>query len=110
MGREPRRRALAAAGRLVGALHRAGLQHPDLNLKNLLVQTDRQARHRAYIIDLEKCRLLDHLPQRKRARMLTRLRRSIRRFEQQTGQRLQDPEWEAFMSAYGEGNAPGPGA
>jgi 3-deoxy-D-manno-octulosonic acid kinase len=95
-----RRAALAAAGRLVRSLHEAGLLHPDLNLRNILVQSPGAA-PRAYILDIEKCRRVARLRAPSRKRMLHRLRRSARRFEERTGQRLSPEEWEEFRQAYG---------
>ncbi len=40
-GDAARRAVISAAGRAVGALHRAGLVHPDLNVRNVLVSPDR---------------------------------------------------------------------
>lgn len=51
-GRE-RRRALRAAGAAVRRLHDAGVDHVDLNLKNVLLRPDGQA----LVIDLDRCRL-----------------------------------------------------
>lgn len=54
--REPapaRRAALLAAGRAVRRLHDAGVDHVDLNLKNILLAPDGEA----LVIDLDRCRL-----------------------------------------------------
>ena len=93
---------LAAAGALVARLHTAGLDHPDLNLRNILA-VESGGRVRAYIIDLEKCRLRPSLSARRRRRMLDRLRHSVRRFEERTGRRLEPALWEAFTGAYTRG-------
>ena len=92
--------ALVAAGRLVRSLHDAGIIHPDLNLRNLLIQ-QRESTPRAYILDIEKCRDVSHVSGSQRQRMLDRLRRSARRFEERTGTRLTDDEWAALSEAYG---------
>lgn len=101
MDAERRLCVLAAAGSLVGALHRVGLSHPDLNLRNVLVRPW-DAEPTAYILDLEKCRLLNSLSGWRRGLMLRRLRRSARRFEERTGERLGAGEWAAFDQAYEE--------
>lgn len=101
MDSERRPRVLAAAGALIGALHRVGLSHPDLNLRNVLVRPW-DAEPAAYILDLEKCRLLESLSGWRRDLMLGRLRRSARRFEERTGERLGAAEWAAFDQTYAE--------
>lgn len=50
----PRRRALAAAGLAIRRLHDAGVDHVDLNLKNVLLLP---AGDEALVIDLDRCRL-----------------------------------------------------
>ncbi len=68
-----RARALRAAGRAIRALHEAGVDHVDLNLKNVLLRPDGQA----LVIDLDLCRLTDGpLPQPAREANLLRLLRS----------------------------------
>jgi 3-deoxy-D-manno-octulosonic acid kinase len=94
---------MGAAGTLVGNLHKAGLDHPDLNLRNILIVsrpgTDALE---AWILDLEKCRLARDLPGRAREAMLARLRRSVSRFEAASGIRVSPSEWSVFMDAYRE--------
>lgn len=97
-----RQAALAAAGRLIGRLHEVGLVHPDLNLRNVLIETA-DTGLRAYILDLEKCRRVGRVTTGQRRSMLGRLRRSARRLEQLGGAAISEPEWEAFEDAYAEG-------
>jgi 3-deoxy-D-manno-octulosonic acid kinase len=103
---ERRRRldALAAAGRLIGALHRAGVAHPDLNLRNVLVRWGAEG-PRAHILDVEKCRIVPRLSGRRRRAMLRRFRRSARKFEARTGRALEAEAWEAFREGYAQGEA-----
>ncbi|NIR42835.1 MAG: hypothetical protein GWN99_03075 [Gemmatimonadetes bacterium] len=96
---------LAAAGGLLRSIHAAGLAHPDLNLRNVLIESGDAASPRAYIIDLEKCRIAVRLGRRQRERMLGRFQRSARKFEKETGGRISEAEWRAFHQAYG-GAAP----
>lgn len=91
--------ALAAAGRLVRDLHYAGVFHPDLNARNILVETVEEE-PRAYIIDLEKCRM-GRSTRGRREIMLGRLRRSLRKFEAASGSQLSEDELEAFRWGYG---------
>ena len=51
-----RRAALRAAAWAVGALHQAGIDHVDLNLKNVLIDAD----GRGVVIDLDRCRIGDY--------------------------------------------------
>jgi 3-deoxy-D-manno-octulosonic acid kinase len=93
---------MRATGRLVAALHTAGLYHPDLNLRNVLIEHQAGA-PRAHIIDLEKCALRTQLSARLRQRMLDRLRRSARRFEGRLQRTIEPAAWAAFQAAYAEG-------
>ncbi len=65
--------ALTAAARLVAHLHRVGLDHPDLNARNVLLAPDGTA----MIIDLDKADLADSLPASRRTAMVARLYRSL---------------------------------
>jgi 3-deoxy-D-manno-octulosonic acid kinase len=95
--------ALQLAGRTIRAAHDHGLQHPDLNLKNVLVQTD-EARPsqpvRAFLLDLDGCRLHARLDERARRVMLRRFRRSWRKWERRTGRRTPSDVFSAFQRGY----------
>ncbi len=106
----PERAALlASAGHLLHSIHAAGLAHPDLNLRNVLIESGAAGPPRAYIIDLEKCRIAARLGRRHRKRMLGRFERSARKFEKRTGKRISDEEWRAFYLAYGQDRVAGRG-
>jgi 3-deoxy-D-manno-octulosonic acid kinase len=96
-----RLQALAASGRLLSSLHRAGVVHPDLNLRNVLIKWSDEAA-RAYILDLEKCRIVPQVSRRRRKGMLQRFRRSARKFAKRTGKQISSVEWERFDAAYVE--------
>jgi len=69
----PRRRALAAAGRAIRRLHDAGVDHVDLNVKNVLLRRDGEA----LVIDLDRCHIgRGPAPEAVRVRNLLRLLRS----------------------------------
>jgi len=91
--------ALSSAGQLIGCLHRAGIVHPDLNIRNVLIRWGDEPIE-AYILDIEKCWIEAHLSQRARRGMLNRFHRSIRKFEESTGQRLTGNEWDDFLASY----------
>jgi hypothetical protein len=95
-----RSEAMAAAGRLVRSLFEGGIVHRDLNLRNLLVEWSGTAAT-AQILDIEKCSIQSALSEGQRRRMIERFRRSARRFEERTGRRLGDGEWQVFYSAAG---------
>ncbi|TVU71965.1 3-deoxy-D-manno-octulosonic acid kinase [Cobetia sp. QF-1] len=69
---------LDTTGRAIRAVHDAGLEHVDLNARNLLVD---EAGH-VYVIDLDRCQLHDDAPQGAswRGANLSRLARSLARF------------------------------
>ncbi len=80
-GDGPRRRALAAAaGRVVGRMHRAGVWHADLNLTNLLATAGDDAE--ITLLDFDRARLArGPLGPRARRRNLERLARSVRKLD-----------------------------
>jgi 3-deoxy-D-manno-octulosonic acid kinase len=49
--------ALRAAGRAVGLAHRAGLDHPDLQHRNLFVRPLAEGRWEAHLLDLDRARI-----------------------------------------------------
>ncbi len=77
---EPARRRLAAAvGRAIARMHRAGIVHADLNLKNLLVRSAFD-RPEVFIVDFDKARLVRHVSAREQRANLERLDRSVRKW------------------------------
>jgi hypothetical protein len=90
--------AMSAAGRLIRRAHDAGLIHPDLNLKNILVRSG--AEPEAVLLDLDRGRLVGELSGRARRRMLERFWRSARKWERRTGQSLGPVLKEAFTAGY----------
>lgn len=83
-------RVLAPVAKSLRALHREGVYHRDLNLKNILVRVE-CGKVKAYIIDFDKAKLyLGRLPTELANRNLNRLLRSIRKL---------DPEQKYFTAA-----------
>lgn len=77
-GTVDRREALAEAGALIRAMARAGVHHPDLNARNVLLEWSGGAPH-AHLVDLDRCRV-DQGPSPEAAKaMHARLVRSIRK-------------------------------
>ena len=87
--------ALLTAGRLVARLGDAGVDHADLNAKNILVtRGDRGAR--AHVLDLDRCRVGTSGTTRRTASMRRRLERSLRKLEAARGRALRPSEWAAL--------------
>ncbi|HEU4557334.1 MAG TPA: lipopolysaccharide kinase InaA family protein, partial [Longimicrobium sp.] len=99
-GEERRRAVLAGAGRQVGLMHAAGVAHPDVNLRNLLVAADDEV----YLIDFDKAQVTpDPVSRGRRERDLRRLARSARKLEAN----LTPADWAAFREGYGDDWPPG---
>lgn len=95
-----RQAALAAAGTLLGELADAGVAHPDLNAKNILLGGDTVKT--AYVLDLDGCRVGAPLGRRARDAARARLERSLRKWERRTGRALAASEWAVLeRSAHG---------
>ncbi len=92
--------ACAAAGRLLRILHDRGVLHRDLNLKNILLEWTPRG-PRPWVIDLDGCRIVDGLGPRRRAAMLERFERSLRKWEGRSGRVLAERERDAIRAAYG---------
>jgi len=96
------RRAVAAAGRLVRALHGAGCRHADLTTKNMLVERvlPRGGDPRTWILDLDGASLVPGLTDAERRSSLTRLFRYVLRRERRRGPALARTDWARFLRAY----------
>lgn len=73
-----RRTVLAAVGETLAGLHVAGLHHPDLNLKNLLVR-ETGARPEVFVLDLDRAWVGEPLAEDAAMAQLKRLERSLRK-------------------------------
>jgi 3-deoxy-D-manno-octulosonic acid kinase len=104
---EARIAALREAGRQIEQVHDAGVGHPDLNLRNLLVRERRNDEQDGggeehgpvvYVLDFDRAKLYrGPAPRRRRARDLRRLARSARKLRAPIG----TAEWSAMRSGYG---------
>ncbi len=90
--------ACEAAGALVRRAHEEGLVHPDLNVRNILIQAEPSPR--ALLLDLDGCALRARLSGGERGRMLRRFERSWRKHERRAG-RPREAELAAFRRGYG---------
>ncbi|HSR42729.1 MAG TPA: lipopolysaccharide kinase InaA family protein [Longimicrobiales bacterium] len=73
---DTRRTALVATGELVGRMAAAGLRHPDLNARNVLL-TPSDGGLRALLLDLDRCSVEPARRPTPALAMLARLRRSL---------------------------------
>lgn len=93
-----RLRLWRAAGGLLGHVFDAGVEHADLNLRNVLVSDDA----RAFLIDLDRAVVRDDpVTGAARAAMLERLHRSRRKLETRYGSQTSVEELAAFAEALG---------
>jgi len=97
-----RRRALASgAGRVVAAMHRAGVSHADLNLTNLVAPA--RGTVEVTVLDFDRARLASGpLGPRARRRNLRRLARSLHKLDP-GGHLAAAEEVAAFHAAYAAG-------
>jgi 3-deoxy-D-manno-octulosonic acid kinase len=96
LGWETTLRAVAAS---IRAMHREGVYHADLNLKNILLRPDKNG-VASYLIDFDKAKLfLGELPTALATRNLDRLLRSTRKLDPQ-GNYFSASAWEEFLDFY----------
>jgi 3-deoxy-D-manno-octulosonic acid kinase len=90
----------------VKLLHREGVYHSDLNLKNILVRRE-DGGLKAYVIDFDKATLfLGRLPAPMAEKNLDRLRRSARKLDP-LGRYITAAAWKAFLDRYNDSRATG---
>ena len=96
-GKEPAAAAAALldAGRQLARMHDAGISHPDVNLRNLLVTGEG-----VHVLDFDRARLLPRpVPPTLRARGLLRLARSAGKLRAP----IDSAGWAALRDGYGPG-------
>jgi len=91
--------ALRAAGRLVRVLERAGVLHPDLNAKNIVLEGGPDA-PRAHLVDLDRCGARQPGVPVPAFPMRRRLERSLRKFEGKAGFYLPHGAWSALHKGF----------
>lgn len=87
--------SLARAGALLRSLAAVGIHHVDLNAHNILLANDGGAP--AWVVDLDRARVLRRGSERARAGMESRLIRSILKVGTPTGERLRHGEIERAL-------------
>lgn len=96
---ERTRAVLAEAGRQMAAMHAAGVAHPDVNLRNLLVAGDGPAPE-VYLLDFDRAAVsATPVSNPRRDRDLRRLARSARKLAAP----IDAAGWAAFREGYGAG-------
>jgi len=90
---------LEVLARSLRRMHRRGIYHGDLNLKNILIRREMGA-IQSYIIDFDRAKLFPgELPRRKAKENLDRLLRSVNKLD--PGERyLSRKDWELFVRLY----------
>jgi 3-deoxy-D-manno-octulosonic acid kinase len=94
-----RRDLLHAVGRLVRRLHEAGFVHPDLQLRNVLVDTGSGA---VWLLDVDTCRRIAATDDDRRRANLARFERSWDKWNRARGPRLTTADRESFDAGYRE--------
>ncbi len=95
------RSLLQAVAQSLRKMHRQGVYHGDLNLKNILVQRETD-QIKTYIIDFDKTRLFSgEVPLEKTQRNLSRLLRSVCKLDPDR-QHLSQEDWDLFVHFYRE--------
>ena len=89
--------ALTAAGGLINRMAIAGIRHPDVNAKNILLHGDPGSPD-AMLLDLDRCAISEPSPSTSATPMYRRLERSLRKWEGRTGRRLSDEERRALRA------------
>lgn len=83
------------AAALIKTLCARGLQHADLNLKNILL-----APSGAYVVDLDRCRMISTRLERNAAAMRQRFVRSLEKWEARTGMKVATPHLRTLTEAF----------
>ena len=101
--------AMTAAGRLFRRIHEGGVDHPDLNLKNILIRGT-GAELEALVLDLDSATLTPEpecapVGDAARGRMVARFWRSARKWERATGIDLDASLRSAFETGYAAGSS-----
>lgn len=98
-GPTPRLEALRASGRLIRRLELAGVHHPDLNAKNIVIVRS-QGKVEAHMVDLDRCRVRVLGVAAPAFPMRRRLARSLSKLERLTRQPLAGADWDALAQGW----------
>jgi 3-deoxy-D-manno-octulosonic acid kinase len=89
--------AWRAAGSLIRRAAAAGVRHVDLNLRNILIASTADG-PRAWLLDLDRCRVGAPLTRARRQAMVERFHRSRAKLESAHDTRVGEPALEAFRA------------
>jgi Lipopolysaccharide kinase (Kdo/WaaP) family len=89
--------ALTAAGRLIRQMASAGVRHPDVNAKNVLLHGDPEAPD-AMLLDLDRCAISEPRAGAPITPLYGRLERSFVKWERRTGRRMSEEERRALRA------------
>ena len=96
-----RQKAIAQAAEAVRKIHKKGIYHADLHLKNFLVEDGRRVK--VYLIDFDKSRVFPHLSPSRRMKNLRRLDRSAEKLKR-LGLSLTEGDKRRFCHLYARGD------
>jgi len=102
-GPRERSSALVAAGQLLARMALAGVEHPDMNARNVLLLR-REGRLIAMLLDLDRCRVRGAGRGTSSERMLRRLEHSLERIAGRRGGVLRDEDRDELRHAAGAGS------
>lgn len=88
---------VAAAGDLIRRMASAGVRHPDVNAKNILLHGDPEAPH-AMLLDLDRCVISEPPASTSITPMYRRLERSFAKWEGRTGRPMSEVERRALRA------------
>jgi len=97
----PRKMLIEAAAKLVAQLGRAGVRHPDLNLKNILLAPGPTSRLKAWVLDVDRVVFGRPGDPRVTYANLARLERSARKWRDEHGAPITEDDLAALRAAAG---------
>jgi 3-deoxy-D-manno-octulosonic acid kinase len=95
----PRKLLIEAASKLIAQLGRAGVRHPDLNLKNILLAPGPTSRLRAWVLDVDRVLFGRRGDPRVTEANLARLERSARKWRDEHGAPVSEDDLAAIRGA-----------
>ena len=101
--RRDRSDVLREVGRLLARSAAAGIEHADLNARNVLVERERGGPQPLFL-DLDRCRVLPPGVRADPRIMLARLFRSLRKHESQSARPLAPEEWSVLSGSASVGD------
>ncbi len=99
IGGDGKQALLRQVGHSLRLMHTSGIDHADLNLRNILV-LDGALGPKVFIIDFDKARLFEgEVPAARARRNLQRLRRSVDKLDRERV-RVRPRDWDVLVDAY----------